>query len=99
MEGGVAGGGVAAVVEDEELGFGAAVTGVGEAGRLEVGFGFAGDAAGGTVVGFAGEGVFDVADEAEGGVLGEGVDEGGGGVGHDEHVGGLNALPPAGGGN
>jgi hypothetical protein len=43
-------------------------------------------------IGFAGDGVQDVADKAQGGVFGERVHHGGVGVGEQDHVGFVDAL-------
>ena len=83
------------VVEDEELGFGADEAGVGDAGALKVVDGFAGDVAGVAGVIFAGDGVLDVADHHERGERGERIDEGGFGLGDDEHIALVNRLPSA----
>jgi hypothetical protein len=58
LEAGVVGGClvIAHVVEHEELGFGAEIDGVADAGRLQIGFGLLGDAARVAVVGLAGDG-------------------------------------------
>ena len=54
------------VVEDEELGFGAEIGGVGEAGVLEIQLGLLGDPAGIAIVVLAGDGIDDVADHHQG---------------------------------
>src|SRR5262249_7779515 len=86
------------VVEDEELGFGAEHGGIGQAGALEEFLGFLGDAARVAVVGFLGAGLGDGAGQRERGHGAGGVDESRGGVGHGQHVGGLDGFPAADGG-
>ena len=74
-EAGVVGlGGIAHVVEHEELGLGSEIDGVADAHRLDHGFGLAGDAAGIAVIGLAGGGLEDVADQHQGGLGEERVD-------------------------
>ena len=77
VEGLVGAGGVADVVEDEEFRLRAEVGGVGNAGRLQVGFGLLGDEARVAGVAFLGDRVDDVADQAQGRDLDERVDLGG----------------------
>ncbi len=81
------------IVEDEELGLGAEVGGIGDARRLHVGFGLPGDAAGVALVGLAGGRLRDVAENGQGGLGEERVDVGAVGVDHEEHVGGFDAFP------
>lgn len=83
------------VAEEEEFGFWSEVGGVGDAAGFEVGVGFACDVAWVAAVGLACEGVVDVADEAEGGYFECGVDEGGAGIGEDEHVAFVDGLEAA----
>lgn len=91
-------GAVADIIEDEKLGFGAEAGAVGDAGGGEVFLGFDGDAARGAGIGIAGDGILDIAGQAEGGAADERIDKGGAGVGNDEHIGGFDALPTADGG-
>ena len=93
-EAGVVGlGGVAHVVEHEELGLGAEIDGVADAHGLDHGFGLAGDAAGIAVIGLAGGRLEHVADEHQRRLGEERVDAGGGGVRHQAHVGLVDRLP------
>jgi hypothetical protein len=85
-------------VEDEEFGFRAEVGGVAQAGGLQVGLGALGDGTRAAVVALAGVGLDDVAGQDEGGLIHEGVDVGGVRVRHQQHVGGLDALPAGDGG-
>ena len=93
VEGRVRGAVVGDAVKDEEFGLGPEVGGVGDAGALQVGLRLLGDAAGVSVVGLLGQGIVRVAGERQGGVGGERVDEGGLGIGKDQHVGGVDRLP------
>ena len=86
---------VADVVEDEELGLGAEVGGVGDAGRLEIGLGLARDVARVARIVGAGDRIGDVADHGERGLLGEGIHHRGVGVGDDQHVAVVDRLPAA----
>ena len=77
-EAGVVGlGGVAHVVEHEELGLGSEIDGVADAHGLDHGFGLAGDAAGIAVIGLAGSRLEHVADEHQRRLGEERVDAGG----------------------
>ncbi len=95
IEGLVGGGRITDVVEDEELGLRTEIGGIGEAGRFQVSFGFSGDEAGITGIAFAGDRIDDVADQAQGRNLHEGVDLGGFGIRHEQHVAVMNGLPAA----
>ncbi|EDM80732.1 hypothetical protein PPSIR1_12653 [Plesiocystis pacifica SIR-1] len=86
---------VADVVEDEELGLGADVEGVGDAGRAQVVLGAGGQRPGAALVVGARDGLDGVAEQDQGRDLHEGVDLGRGRVGHDQHVGGVDGLPTA----
>ena len=86
------------VVEDEELGFGTEHGGVGDAGADQVFLGALGHAARIAGVSFHGAGFGDGAGQAEGGHRAEGINEGGVGVGHGQHVAGFNTFPAADGG-
>ncbi len=93
-EAGVVGIGLEAhVVEDEKFGFRAEEGGVADAGGLQEGFGLLGDAAGIAVIGLAGHGLEHVADDGERCGGEEGVDGGGGRIGHQHHVGFVDRLP------
>ena len=81
------------VVEDEELWLGAEVSGVAQAGGLEVSLGALRDGARVAVVGLAVAGLNDVAAHEERGFFKERVDVGRVGVRHQLHVGGFNAFP------
>ena len=94
LEAGVVGvGGVAHVVEHEELGLGAEKHGVADARRLDHGFRLLGDAARVAVVGLAGGRLEHVADEDQGGLGEEGIDRRGDRIGHQAHVGFVDRLP------
>src|SRR6266487_7108627 len=79
-------------VEDEKLRFRTEHRAVGDAGGLEVFFGPLRDAAGVAGVGFFGPGLGDGAGQREGGLGHERVDEGGGRIGHGQHVGGFDRF-------
>ena len=81
------------VVEDEELWLRAEISGVAQAGGLEVGLGALRDRARVAVVGLAVAGLNDVAAHEEGGFFKERVDVGRVGIRHQLHVGSFNTLP------
>ena len=83
------------VVKDEEFGFRTEDRAVSDAGGQEVFFGPLGDAARIAGVGFLGAGLGDGAGQREGGGGHEGVDEGGGRIGHGQHVAGFDRFPAA----
>ncbi len=89
---------IADIVEDVKLHFGTEVGSVGNPRGAQVGFRFLGDIARVTCVAFACDRVHHIADEADGGNLGERVYEDGGRVGHQEHIGQVNRLKAANGG-
>ena len=89
---------VADVLEDEEFSLGCEERGVCNAGGLQVRLGTLSDAAGVTVVGLAGAGVHDGADDDQGLLNAEGVNVRGLNVGNQLHVGLCNALEAANGG-
>ncbi len=95
MEGGIAGVAVADFVENEELGFRSEEGGVGDAGALEIRFGFFGDAARVAIVRFARDRIDDGANEAEGRLGVKDIDPGRAGIGDDEHVAGVDRAPAA----
>ena len=80
-------------VEDEEFGFRTEVGGVADAAALEVGLGALGDRARVAVVALAVGRLDDVTGQDQGGLVHERVDVGRVGVRHQQHVGGLDALP------
>jgi hypothetical protein len=80
-------------VENEELGFGTEVGRVADAGGLQVGLGALGDRTRVAVIALAVGRLDHVAGQDQGGFVEEGVDVGGGSVGHQLHVGGLDAFP------
>ncbi len=82
------------VVEDVELGLGAEVGGVGQAGAPQVVLGLLGHVAGVTAVGLAGDRVLHEAVDVQRLVGPEGVDDRRVGVGDQEHVGLLDLLEP-----
>ena len=81
------------IVEHEELGLGAKVDGVADAGRLEVGLGLFGDRARIAVIGLAGAGIENVADDDHGGGREERIHAGRSRVHHQRHVGFVDRLP------
>ena len=83
------------VVEDEKLGFGAEVGGVGDAAVLEIRFGLAGDEARVAIVALARDRIDDVADHAQRRDLEERIDVGRLGVGHQQHVAFVDRSPAA----
>ena len=96
LEAGVVGlGREAHVVEYEELGLGAEEYRVADAGRLEIGLGFLGDAARIAVIGLAAGGIENVAVDDHRRGREERVHAGRGRVGHQRHV-GLVDRPPTG---
>ena len=86
-------GGEAHVIENEELGLRAHKDCVAHAGRLHVGLGLLGDAARVALVELAGGRLQDVAEQRNGRLGEERIEVGRGGVRHQQHVGGLDALP------
>ena len=82
-------------VEHEKFGLGAEIGRVAHAAGFQIGFGSAGDGARVAVVALAAGRVDHVAGEHQGGIVVEGVDEGGGRIGAQLHIGGLDALPAA----
>ena len=86
---------VADVVEHEELGLGAEEGAGADAGGIQVLLGLAGDAARIARVVFLGHRVAHVADQDQRLVDAERVDEGGGLVRHQQHVGGVDLLEAA----
>ena len=84
---------VADAVEDEELVLGAPHRGVGDARGLEVGLGALGERARVALIALHVRGLDDVATQVERGLLEERVDDRGGRIRHQDHVGLLDALP------
>ena len=80
-------------VKDEELGFGTEVSGVAQARSAHESFRTLGDGTGVTVIGLAVGRFQHIAGQNQGGFFKEGIDNGGIVVGHQQHVGGLNAFP------
>ena len=80
-------------VEDEELGLGAEVGDVAQAGRLQIGLGALGDRARVAVVGLAVHRLVDVAADVQHRLVGERIHARARRVRHQQHVGGLDALP------
>ena len=83
------------LVEDEELGLWAEVGHVAEAAGLDVSLGFLGDAARVARIGFAGNRIDDVAEQAERRLVAERVHDRGAGVGNHQHVRRVDRLPAA----
>jgi hypothetical protein len=83
------------VIEDEELGFGAEERGVGHARVIEVQLGLLRDPSRVALVALFGDRVLHVAVEDECGDLGEGIEEGSGGVGDQQHVALVDGGPAA----
>ena len=82
-------------VENEEFCFGADEGRVADAGAFEIGFGLLGDVARIPGVGLTCDGVDDVAHHHEGRDFEKGVHFGGGRIGNDEHITGVDGLPAA----
>jgi len=80
-------------VEDEEFWLGAKVGGVAQARGLQEGLGALGDGAGVEVIALAVGRLDDVTGQDKGGLFAKGVHDCGGGVGHEQHVRGFDALP------
>ena len=83
------------VVEDEELGLGADVAGVGDAGLLQIGDPLLGDVPRIAGVLFFRDRIDDVGDHAHGGHLEKRVQDGRLRVRNRQHVGGIDGLPAA----
>ena len=83
------------VVEDEELRLRTEVGRVGDLRVLQIALGALGDAARVAAVALLGHRIDDVADQVQGGDLGERVHEGGVRIGHDEHVALVDRLEAA----
>ncbi len=86
------------VVENKEFGFRAPVGDVGDAGGLQVIFGFLRHIPGVAGVGFTGDGIDRVTGQDQSGCLKEGIDESGIRIRNQEHIGLVNGLEPADGG-
>ena len=74
-------------------GSGTEVGGIGDTGGGEVGLGALGHRARVTLVTFHGGRLEDVAAQVDGCIVGEGIEHGGAGVGHQDHVGLVDAFP------
>src|SRR5690554_77865 len=85
-------------VENEEFGFRAQHGGVGDAGRLQVLFGAAGNGARVTLITLTGRRLDDVTAHDDGSVFGEGIQYGSTVVRAQDHVGFLDAFPASDGG-
>ncbi len=83
------------IVEDEELGLGSKVGGIGNTAVFELQFRLLGDPARIAVVVLARNGVDDVAEHDQCPGLRERIHEGSGGIGNDEHVALVNRRPAA----
>ena len=83
------------VIEDEELGFGAEVGGIGEARGSQIKLGFLCDVARIAVVALFGDGIDYVADHDQGGHFGESVEHVGRRVRDQEHVAFIDRRPTA----
>ncbi|SVJ52426.1 Uncharacterised protein [Klebsiella pneumoniae] len=85
-------------VEDEELRLRADEHGVADAGGLQVLLGALGDVARVALVALHGARLDDVADQDQGRLFGERIEDGGAVVRHQDHVGGFDAFPAGDGG-
>jgi hypothetical protein len=83
------------VVEYEELGLGAEIGDVADAGRLQIRLRLLGDVARITRVLFLRDRIEHVADQAQRRYGGERIHHSGGGIRHDQHVGCVDRLPTA----
>ena len=83
------------IVEDEELGFGTEVGGVGHACRSEIQFGLAGNVAGVAIVALLSDRIDHVGHHNQRRHLGEGVEQVSAGVGDEQHVAFVNGRPAA----
>jgi hypothetical protein len=81
------------VVEHEELGLGAEIRGVADAGRGEIGLGLLRRRARVAPVGLTGAGLVDVAEDDQLGLRREGIEHGGAAVRHQHHVALVDRLP------
>ncbi len=81
------------VVEDEELGLGAEIGSVSDAGGFQIGFRTLGDRAGITLVTFHCGGLEDVTADVDHGFIGEGVDDRRVRVRHEDHVRFIDTFP------
>jgi hypothetical protein len=83
------------IVEDKELGLGAKVRGIGDAGRSQVKFGFFRDVARVAVVALFCHRIDDVRDHHQRGHVGEGIHHVGFRVGNQQHVAFIDGRPTA----
>ena len=83
------------VVEDEELGLGAEVSGVGQSGRHQIHLGLLGDVARIAVVALLGHRIDDVADHHHRRDFGERIEHVLAGIGDEQHVALVNGCPAA----
>ncbi len=83
------------VVEDEELGFGTEVGGVGQAGRHQIHLGLFGDVTGIAIIALLGHWIDHVAHHHHRGNFGEGIKHVFRGVGNQQHVAFVNGCPAA----
>ena len=80
-------------IEDEELGLGTEIGDVAQARALQIRLGFLRDGARVALVALAGQRLENVAGEHDGRLIVEGIHALRIGIGHEQHVGGLDALP------
>ena len=80
-------------VEDKEFGFGSEVSGIAQAGSLQVGFSALGNGAGIAVIGLAITGFDHIALQNQSGLFEEGIDIGSVGIGNQLHVRSFDTLP------
>jgi len=79
-------------VEDKKLDLGPPVADVGKAGGLQILLGFLGNVSGIASIGLTGDGIQNVTDKADRGMLGKWVHHGGVGIRYQNHVGFVDRL-------
>ncbi len=94
LEAGLVGVRVADIVEHEELGLGSEIRGVGDAGGFQIRLGAMGDAARIAAIALIGDRVVDIADDVQRLDGKKGIDLGGRGIGHHEHIALVDRLEP-----
>ena len=81
------------VVKDEELGFGAEIGGIANPGAFQISLGLSGYRAPIAGIRLTGGGFVYVAEQDQSGLGREGIEHGGGGIRHQQHVGFVDILP------